>query len=217
MTSIAPTSSGDAGPLTAALIQLLHQGAPAEDFTRCLAEVEALPDAVAGKSTLAETVRMAMAIRNRLELQQQRERGMLAVIDSAQALTSRLNLQSLLSAIVLRARNLLGSDVAWLSVYDASRGEFHVLAADGAMQQSTSGMVARHDRGVVSVVMATRLPFVTPDYLHDVRFEHDAGLDAAFRDEGIAALVGVPLVWDGEVTGLLFVADRYHRLHTSQS
>ena len=206
-----------APPSPAELIHLLHQGAPASDFARHLAEVEALPDDIAGKSTLAETVRMAMAIRNRLELQQQRERGMLAVIDSAQALSSRLDLQSLLGALVQRARNLLGSDVAWLSVYDAERGEFHVLAADGAMQQTTSGMVARHDRGVASVVMSTRLPFMTPDYLHDARFEHDGGLDAAFRDEGIAALVGVPLVWDGEVTGLLFVADRYHRLHTAQS
>jgi sugar diacid utilization regulator len=206
-----------APPSPAELIHLLHQGAPASDFARHLAEVEALPDDIAGKSTLAETVRMAMAIRNRLELQQQRERGMLAVIDSAQALSSRLDLESLLGALVLRARSLLGSDIAWLSVYDADRGEFHVLAADGAMQQTTSGMVARHDRGVASVVMSTRLPFMTPDYLHDARFEHDAGLDAAFRDEGIAALVGVPLVWDGEVTGLLFVADRYHRLHTAQS
>ena len=217
MRSGAPPSIDGAGHLIAQLIHLLHQGAPADDFARSLAEVEALPDGFAGKSTLAETVRMAMAIRNRLELQQQRERGMLAVIDSAQALSSRLDLQSLLSAIVLRARNLLGSDIAWLSVYDAGRGEFHVLATDGAMQQTTSGMVARHDRGVASVVMSTRLPFVTPDYLHDSRFEHDAGLDAAFRDEGIAALVGVPLVWDGEVTGLLFVADRYHRMHTAQS
>ncbi|SHN39308.1 helix-turn-helix domain-containing protein [Rhizobacter sp. OV335] len=206
-----------APPSPAELIHLLHQGAPASDFARHLAEVEALPDDIAGKSTLAETVRMAMAIRNRLELQQQRERGMLAVIDSAQALSSRLDLESLLGALVLRARNLLGSDIAWLSVYDAGRGEFHVLAADGAMHQTTSGMVARHDRGVASVVMSTRLPFVTPDYLHDARFEHDGGLDAAFRDEGIAALVGVPLVWDGEVTGLLFVADRYHRLHNAQS
>lgn len=217
MRSSAPPSPDGAGTLVAELIHLLHQGAPAGDFARRLAEVEALPDQVPGKSTLAETVRMAMAIRNRLELQQQRERGMLAVIDSAQALSSRLDLQSLLAALVQRARNLLGSDVAWLSVYDAERGEFHVLAADGALQQTTSGMVARHDRGVASVVMSTRLPFMTPDYLHDMRFEHDAGLDAAFRDEGIAALVGVPLVWDGEVTGLLFVADRYHRLHTAQS
>ena len=39
---------------------------------------------------------------------QERERGMLAIIESAQDLSSRLDLTSLLSAIVSRARNLLG-------------------------------------------------------------------------------------------------------------
>lgn len=204
-------------PIAGQLIQLLHQGAPAEVFAQHLAEAEALPDGAPGKSTLTEVVRMAMAVRNRLELLQQREQGMLAVIESAQDLSSRLNLTSLLRAIVSKARNLLGSDVAWLSTHDAERGEFHVMVAEGALSRSVTDMVARRDRGVVSVVMSTRLPFTTPDYLHDRRFAHDARLDDTFRDEGITALVGVPLVWDGEVTGLLFVADRYHRVHTAQS
>jgi len=65
--------------------------------------------------------------------------------------------------------------------------------------------------------MSTLLPFTTPDYLHDKRFTHDAKLDDTFREEGIAALVGVPLIWEGDVIGLLFVADRYHRMHTAQS
>ena len=199
------------------LIHLLHQNAGADDFAQRLAEVEALPDTWAGKSTLVETVRMAMAVRNRMELQQQRERGMLAVIESAQELSSRLDLTSLLHTIVSRARNLLGSDLAWLSIHDAERGEFHVLVTDGALAQTTPTMVARRDHGVASVVMSTRLPFTTADYLNDTRFVHDARLDATFRDEGIAALVGVPLIWEGEVTGLLFVADRYHRTHTAQS
>jgi sugar diacid utilization regulator len=200
-----------------ALVELLHQGAPADEFARRLAEVEALADDHPGKSTLVEAVRMAMAVRNRLELQQQRERGMLAVIESAQDLSSRLDLTSLLRAIVSRARNLLGSDVAWLSTFDAERGEYEVLVADGALSQSTSHMVARRDRGVGSVLMSTRLPFTTPDYLHDKRFAHDPKLDDTFRAEGIAALVGVPLIWEDEVIGLLFVADRYHRTHTAQS
>ena len=200
-----------------ALIELLHQGAPADDFARRLDQVEALPDGDPGKSTLIETVRMAMAVRNRLEVQQQRERGMMAVIESAQDLSSRLDLTGLLSAIVSRARNLLGSHVAWLSTYDADRGECQVLVADGALSQSTSNMVASRDRGVGSILMATRLPFTTPDYLHDKRFVHDPKLDDTFRAEGIAALVGVPLIWDGEVEGLLFVADRYHRMHTRRA
>ncbi len=199
------------------LIELLHQGASAEDFAQRLAEVEALPDAVTAKSALVETVRMAMAVRNRLELQQQRERGMLAVIESAQDLSSRLDLNSLLSAIVSRARNLLGSHIAWLSGYDVERGEFRVLAADGAVTESTSSMVALRDRGVASIVMSSRLPFTTSDYLHDKRFAHDPKIDDTFREEGIATLVGVPLVLEDEVIGLLFVADRYHRTHTAQT
>ncbi|MFZ5551429.1 MAG: GAF domain-containing protein [Pseudomonadota bacterium] len=203
--------------LASELVRLLHQGAPAEVFAQHLADAEALPDDAPGKSARTERVRMAMAVRNRLELLQQREQGMLAVIESAQDLSSRLNLTSLLSAIVSKARNLLGSDLAWLSTHDAERGEFHVMVAEGALSRSVTDMVARRDRGVVSVVMSTRLPFTTPDYLHDRRFSHDARLDDTFRDEGITALVGVPLIWDGEVTGLLFVADRYHRVHTAQS
>jgi sugar diacid utilization regulator len=199
------------------LIAMLHQGASAEEFARRLADVDALPPSYPAKSSLVETVRMAMGVRNRLELQEQRERGLLAVIASAQDLSSRLHLEELLGTIVSRARNLLGSDVAWLSTYDADRGEFHVLVVDGALSQGPSGMVARRDRGVAGVVMSTRLPFTTPDYLHDKRFAHEAKLDDTFREEGIAALVGVPLIWEGEVIGLLFVADRYHRMHTAQS
>ncbi|MGZ5796369.1 MAG: GAF domain-containing protein, partial [Caldimonas sp.] len=196
---------------------MLHQGAPADEFARRLADIDALPPSYPGKSTLVETVRMATAVRNRLELQEQRERGLLAVIASAQDLSSRLHLQELLRTIVSRARNLVGSDVAWLLTYDAELGEFHVLVVDGALSQRPAGMVARRDRGVAGLVMTTRLPFTTPDYLHDNRFAHDAELDDTFREESIAALAGVPLIWDGEVIGLLFVADRYHRTHTAQS
>lgn len=199
------------------LVELLHQGASADEFARRLALLDALPPGDPTRPARVETVRMAMAVRNRLELHQERERGLLAVIESAQDLSSRLDLQGLLKAIVSRARNLLGSDVAWLTIYDAQAEEFRVRVADGALSHKTPAMVARRDRGVVSIVMSTRLPFTTPDYLHDRRIVHDPTLDDTFREEGIAALVGVPLVTGGEVVGLLFVADRYHRTHTAQS
>jgi sugar diacid utilization regulator/GAF domain-containing protein len=199
------------------LVRLLHQGTPSDEFAQCMAEVDALPASRPGKSNLVEAVRMAMAVRNRLELLQQRESGMLAVIESAQELSSRLDLASLLGAIVARARKLLGSDLAWLSVHDPGRDEFRVLVAQGAISPRVSDMVTLRDRGVAGVVMSTHLPFTTADYLHDTRFTHDAGLDEIFREDGIAALVGVPLIWEGGVIGLLFVADRYHRVHTTQS
>jgi len=57
------------------LIELLHRGAPAEDFARRLEKAEALPEEYPGKSMLLERARMAAAVRDRLELQQQREQG----------------------------------------------------------------------------------------------------------------------------------------------
>ena len=199
------------------LLELLHRGASAEHFAHRLAVAEALSDDDPGKSTLVECARIAAAVRDRLDLQQQRERAMLAVIESARDLSSRLDLTSLLSAIVSRARTLLSSDLGWLSIYDAERDEFRVLVTDGTLSPRTSSMVARRDRGVASIVMSTQLPFTTPDYLGDKRFAHDVTLDETLRDEGIAALVGVPLIWESDVIGLLFVADRYHRIHAAQS
>ena len=203
--------------ITAELVELLHQGASAEEFAQRLTQVERLPADGVNKAALVERIRMAMAVRNRLESLQQRESGMLAVIESARDLSGRLNLVELLHAIVSRARRLLGSQVAWLSAYDAELDAFHVRAADGQLAQSTGDMVASRAHGIVSIVVATRLPFTTPDYLHDKRFAHDAKLDATFSDEGIAAVVGVPLLWEDEVIGLLFVADRYQRTHTALS
>ncbi|MCX2865810.1 GAF domain-containing protein, partial [Paucibacter sp. PLA-PC-4] len=198
------------------LVALLHQGASAEEFALRLAAADGLPESPA-KASLVEQVRMAMAVRNRLELLQQREQGLLAVVESAQDLSSRLELDGLLRTIVRRARTLLGADLAWLSILDAEQGLFRVVVAEGSLAPSTTAMVVNRDRGVVSIVMSTRQPFTTPDYLNDKRFNHDAGLDGTFRDEGITALAGVPLIWEDEVIGLLFVADRYPRMHTAHN
>lgn len=204
-----------AGHIVADLVRLLHQNASAEDMADRLAQAEALPGDSVQKSDVVELVRMAMAVRNRLELQQQSEQGMLAVVESAKDLSSRLDLAGLLRAIVTRARNLLGAQLTWLTVYDADSNTFQVRGVDGAISKNTARMTVGRSLGVAGLVMSTRLPFYTSDYLHDTRFRHDATIDDTFRAEGIQALVGVPLLYDDMVIGLLFVADRYHRTHTA--
>jgi sugar diacid utilization regulator/GAF domain-containing protein len=213
--SVAYAAAPGVDTLAADLIAMLNGNQPTESFAARLAALEDLPDGLAQKSSMIEQVRMAMALRHRIEQHEQRERGMLAVIESAQDLAARLDLPELLKAIVTRARDLLRAHLCWLTIYDADIGEFKVVVADGAIAQRTGQMTAKRKRGVAGVVMSTRLPFATPDYLHDNRFVHDAALDDIFRDEGVMALVGAPLIWDEQVIGLLFVADRYHRTHTA--
>lgn len=204
-----------AGAVALDLIGLLYQDASLEDFNARLASVERLPNESAGKPHALETIRMAMAIKQQLEQHQSSEQGLLAMIDSAKDLSSRLDLTSLLNAIVNRARTLLGSHLAWLTVYDAEAEAFRVLVTDGAISIDTTRMTANRSHGIAGMVMSTRLPFYTTNYLLDNRFPHDPVLDGTFRNEGVAAMAGVPLLSDDNVIGLLFVADRYQRTHTA--
>ncbi|RYF61809.1 MAG: GAF domain-containing protein [Comamonadaceae bacterium] len=208
-------SARDPEQLSGELIDLLHQGASADELAIRLAQVEQWPDRAVGKEKLVERIRMTMTLRNRLELFQQRESGMLAVIDSARDLSARLDLKELLRAVVTRARNILGSHVSWLTAYDGRLDLFEVLAVDGTHKLGPGQTVPGRDTGIVGLVKATRRPFTTQDYLHDTRFTHHASVDTTFRDEGVNAIVGVPLLWEDEVIGLLFVGDRHHRTHSA--
>ncbi len=178
--------------IAADLVGLLHENAPADAFAARLASIEALPDGLRNKHGLIELARMAMSLRHRLEQHEERERGMLAVIESAQDLAGRLDLPELLRAIVVRARRLLRAHVCWLTIYDEQADEFKVVVADGAISEPIGRMTAQRNRGVAGVVMTTRMPFSTPHYLQDARFEHDPVLDDIFRAEGVSAMVGAP-------------------------
>src|SRR3546814_2764776 len=145
--------------VAADLVELLHGNAPAEDFAARLALLDALPDGLGQKNSLIELGRMAMALRNRLEQHEQRERGMLAVIESAQDLASRLDLSELLKAIVTRARDLLRAHLCWLTIYDADIGEFKVVVSEGAIAERTGRMTAQRELVVAGIVMSTPLPF----------------------------------------------------------
>ena len=167
------------------LLVMLHQEAAPNEFAERLAQAERFAAQDSRLDHLVELVRMAMGVRNRLELSQQRESGMMAVIESAKDLASRLDLQELLSAIVVRARNILGSPLSWLSAFDEDNDVVRLQAVDGAFTLKAGDFIAGRHLGIVSVVVSTRLPFTTTDYLNDTRFAHDPRLDELFKEEGI--------------------------------
>ena len=118
--------------------------------------------------------------------------------------------------IVTRARQLVGANIAWVTTLDEATQLFSNLATEGRLSPGTARMTARTNRGVVSVVMETKTFFATRDYLGDRRFNHSPDLDAQFRAERIVSLAGFPILADGKVQGLLFVADRFARDYTGR-
>ncbi|WP_353150492.1 GAF domain-containing protein [Pollutimonas bauzanensis] len=196
--------------LEARLIRLLYHGEDRQMLTPLLDEARLLPDGPE-KDRLIHSMEMGITIRERFELHQLRERGLLAVIETAQDLTALTDLDCVLQAIVQRARKLVGCDVGYLSIYDEQRGDFYVRATDGAFSEKFKQVRIGLDVGVCGFVARNRAPYSSSDYGADGRFIHNGLIDSAMDDENIKSILGVPLLAGGVVIGVLFVGERYVR------
>jgi GAF domain-containing protein len=139
------------------------------------------------------------------------ERGLNLLIETTHDLSSTLSLQDLLRTIVARARSLVAANIAWLTILDEEDSVFRMVAAEGHLSPATAEMSSRFEYGAVGLIMRTKSFFDTQDYLADQRFRHLPDLDQAFRAEKIMSLAGFPILNEGKVQGLLFIADRYAR------
>lgn len=144
------------------------------------------------------------------------ERALNLLIETTHDLSRTLSLHQLMNKIVSRARDLVGSHLAWVTTLDEDAQVFRNLATEGNLSPGTEQMTATINSGAVSAVMATKSFFVTQDYLADDRFSHSETLDRQFKAEQIMSLAGFPILSDGKVQGLLFVADRYARHYTGR-
>jgi hypothetical protein len=199
--------------LTAAarLLEKAAHGASDYEFDRLIV---ALKEALTGENDAAgfEDFRLQLnATRQLLKDNALSERGLNFLIDTTHDLSSTLSLQDLLRTIVVRARNLVGADVAWVTTLDNDRELFRVVTADGHLSPATAEMTSRFDHGAVSLVMSSKSYFETQDYLNDRRFRHSPHLDHVFQIEKISSLSGFPILLDNKVQGFLFVANRYAR------
>jgi GAF domain-containing protein len=134
-----------------------------------------------------------------------------AVLESARDLVAMRDLEQVLAGIVARARQLVGSQLAFLASYDPERSHFYVRATDGAISERLPRLTLHRGYGMISLIAETGAPRQTSQYGEDPRFAHDPELDSIWREEGIESLLGVPLLFGTEVVGILYVGDRYCR------
>src|SRR5687767_3722583 len=116
---------------------------------------------------------------------------------------------AVLRSIVRRARKLLGTDVSYLSMNDPAGTYMRVT--DGAFSPLFQKVRLGLGEGLGGLVAQTARPYATADYFADARFNHTRPIDSAVRDEGLTAILGVPLKLDSKVIGVLYAADRTSR------
>ncbi len=179
------------------VLRLLQEEAPDSAF-----------DSLEGTLTPADLA-AARDIREVLKRRHRRETELAALYETAGDLSSLRDLEAVLQAIVRRARELLGTDAAYLTLIDADRGDTHMRVTDGIVTDRFKQVRLAMGAGLGGLVAETATPYATADYSNDERFEHV--IDDIVGDEHLVGILGVPLKLGRRVIGVLFAADRRPR------
>ncbi|WP_405013673.1 helix-turn-helix domain-containing protein [Kitasatospora sp. NBC_01539] len=200
-----------AAPALRRLIDLLASGAASEDFTEVLADARRQGAPAQVLAEIDAAAWQALRVHRTMRQHRRREAELTALFDTAGDLAASRDLDAVLQAIVRRARMLLGTDTAYLTLPDEQAGDTYMRVTDGSVSQLFQTLRLSLGDGLGGLVAQTARPYATPDYRTDERFHHTGTIDAGVLDEGLVAIIGVPLLLGGRVIGVLFAADRSPR------
>lgn len=168
----------------------------------------------AGPEELAEleaAKRVALEVRATLARSRRREAELVALFETAGDLAALRDLDAVLKAIVTRAHTLIGADVTYLTLDDPDRGDTYMRVTHGSVSARFQSLRLPMGAGLGGLVAQTAKPYVTSDYPRDARFRHTNEIDEGVGEEGLTAILGVPLVLGSRVIGVLFAANRSAR------
>lgn len=197
------------------LLELLAAGAPAEELGTVAAEARRNGATAEDLAEVEQATEAALRVHSTLRQHRRREAELTALFDTAGDLAALRDLDAVLRSIVRRARMLLGTDTAYLTLPDEEAGDTFMRVTDGSVSELFQNLRLQLGEGLGGLVAQTARPYATPDYRTDDRFLHTGSIDAGVLDEGLVAILGVPLLLGsgsgGQVIGALFAADRTPR------
>jgi serine phosphatase RsbU (regulator of sigma subunit)/anti-sigma regulatory factor (Ser/Thr protein kinase) len=115
------------------------------------------------------------------------------------AALAHLALDDLLAELLERIAEILHSDTAAFLLMDEEAGVVVAKAAKGIEEEVEQGVRIPVGKGFAGRVAAERRPIVIPDV------DHSYVLNPILREKGIRSLLGVPLLVEGRVLGVLHV------------
>ncbi|MEU6421788.1 helix-turn-helix domain-containing protein [Streptomyces spiralis] len=207
-----PCGEGTGCHAGAPFLELLARGAPADAYEQPVLRARAEDRPADCVAALEHAKLLALRVRAELDGRRRREAELSALFETAHDLAGLRDLDSVLPAIVQRARSLLGTDVAYLTLNDPARGDTYMRVTEGSVAARFQQLRLGMGEGLGGLVAQTARPYVTDDYMKDARFQHTGTIDAGVQDEGLVAILGVPLMLGPQVIGVLFAADRRARV-----
>ena len=176
--------------------------------------VEGLADLPRDAAELTAQVAAVLHTHDVLTSSRRHETQLEALYQTAGELSSKLELPSVLEAIVERARGLVGSAISYIMLVDRERSEIYMRVVSGVSSPGFANLRLPIGRGLGGMAAEREQAFYTSDYLTDARFTHSGAVDEEVRRERIRCILGTPLRASDEFLGVLFVADRMVRVFT---
>jgi sugar diacid utilization regulator len=189
------------------ILALLAAEAPEYDIQYRVAELLEGADGV-DRARVAELARYAEEIQAARADDRRRARGLTALSETAADLASHRHVDELLTAICRRARLLLATDVAYITLRDTQRGDTYVHTTDGIVSETFRTMRLANGLGLGGLVAQTGRPEATADYTRDDRLAHSRDVDRRVSTEGLRAIVAAPLKRGNEIVGVLLSGSR---------
>jgi sugar diacid utilization regulator len=193
------------------LLELLAQDAGSERIAQVLPAARAAGASDVELDRVERATERALEIRRTLTEHRRRETELEALFDTASDLAGARDPDAVLRSIVRRARLLLGTDVAYLSMNEPAAHGTSMRVTDGSVSALFQEVRLGMGDGLGGLVAQTARPYATADYFADLRFNHTTTIDTAVRDEGLVAILGVPLSLGSRVIGVLYAANRTPR------
>jgi GAF domain-containing protein len=190
---------------------LLLEDATAIQYERPLVRARGAGADAAELAELERVKLLALEVREAFEARRRRESELSALFDTAGDLAALRSVDSVLTAIVRRARQLLGTDVSYLTLNDAVLGDTYMRVTEGSVSARFQALRLPMGAGLGGLVAQTAAPYATASYFTDARFRHTHEINDGVLDEGLVAILGVPLIRGSQVIGVLFAADRSER------
>ncbi|MEV1167148.1 GAF domain-containing protein [Nonomuraea sp. NPDC049784] len=192
-------------------LELLAREASAVEFEGPIIRARAAGAAPATIEELEQAKVEALKVRELLKRRARREAELSALYDTAGDLAALRDLDAVLEAIVHRARQLLATDVAYMTLHDPEQGDTYMRVTDGSISAKFRALRLAMGAGLGGLVAQTATPYSTADYFADARFRHKDDIDEAVKEEGLVAILGVPLRLGQRVIGVLMAANRSAR------
>jgi serine phosphatase RsbU (regulator of sigma subunit) len=123
---------------------------------------------------------------------------------------SELPLNQLLQELLVRTKDILRADTVAILLLDEDRETLTVRAAKGLEEGVAAGVRIPVGKGFAGRIAAGRRPIFIADVNHaDV-------LNPILRQKGVRSLLGVPLILEGDVIGVLHVGSLQPREFTNE-